>query len=84
MLDQLHGIGRWVDACLQELLLFCKKFITYSDDTLRVLREFKRVCEDYFVTTYDAEAMHPNIRTEVCFDFMLVALDSFVFKVKPS
>ena len=45
------------------------------------MKDFKIVHDDAFVTTYDLEAMHPNISTEEGLDFTMVTLDSFVFKV---
>ena len=82
--SQLHVICRWVGACLKELLPFCKTFINNSDDVLKILRHFRRVCDDIFVTICDAEAMHPNINTDEGLDFIMAALDAFVFKVNHS
>ena len=49
--SQLHGIGRWVDTYLKELLSFCKTYIKNSDDMLRILRNVGLVFDDVFVTT---------------------------------
>ena len=46
--SQLHGIGRWVDAYLKELLPFCKIYIKNSDDALRILMDFGIVFDDVF------------------------------------
>ena len=81
--SQLHGIGRWVDSYLKELLPFCKTHIKNSDDVLGILRGFGLVFEDVFIATCDAEAMHPNINTEEGLAFVMVALDAFMFKTKP-
>ena len=81
--SQLHGIGRWVDSYLKELLPFCKTCIKNSDDVLGILRGFGLVFEDVFITTSDAEAMYPNINTEEGLAFVMVALDAFIFKTKP-
>ena len=51
---------------------------------LRILKDFKIVYDNIFITTCDAEEMCPNISTEEGFAFVMAALDSFVFKVKPS
>ena len=80
----LYGIGRWVDKCLKELLPFYKTCIKNSDDVLRILKDVKLVHDEIFVTTCDAELMHPNISTEEGLAFAMAALDSFVFKVNPS
>ena len=79
----LHGIGRWVDVHLKELLPFCKTYIENSDDILRILKDFKLFYDDIFVTNFDAEAMCPNMSTDEGLAFTIAALDSFVFKVKP-
>ena len=50
---------------------------------LKFLKDFKIVHDDIFVTTCDAEAMYPNINKEEGLAFVMTALDSFVFKVKP-
>ena len=81
--SQLHGIGRWVDTYLKELLPFCKTYIKNSGDVLRILRDFRLVFDDIFVTTCDAEAMYPNINTEEGLAFIMAALGAFIFKVKP-
>ena len=81
--SQLHGIGRWLDAYLKELLPFCKTYIKNSDDMLRILRDFGVVFDDIFVTTCDTEAMCPKISTEKGLSFMIAALDTFIFRVKP-
>ena len=81
--SQLHGIGRWVDAYLKELLHFYKTYIKNSDDVIRILRDFGVVFDDIFVTTCDAEAMYPNINTEEGLAFMMAALDTLIFRVKP-
>ena len=49
---------------------------------LRILRNFGLVLDDVFVNAYDAEAIHPNINTEEGIVFTMVALDTFIFKVK--
>ena len=51
---------------------------------LRILKDVKIVYDDIFVSTCDAEVMHPSISTEEGLAFVMVVLDSFVFKVKPS
>ena len=49
-----------------------------------MLRDFRRVYDDIFVTSCDDEAMHPNINTEKGLAFTMAVLDSFTFKVKSS
>ena len=80
--SQLHGIGRWVDSYLKELLPFCKTHMKNLDDVLSILRGFGLVFEDVFVTTCDTEVMHPNTNTEEGLTFMMAALDAFFFKIK--
>ena len=77
--SQFLSISRWVDAYLKELLPFCKTYIKNSDDVLRILRDFGFVC----VTTFDSEAMCPNINTEEGLTFIMASPDTFIFKVKP-
>ena len=79
-----HGIGRWVDMHLKELIPFCKTCIRNSDNILSILKDFKIVHDDIFVTNCDAELMCPIISTEEGLAFIMAALDSFVFKVKPN
>ena len=50
---------------------------------LRILRNFRLVLDEIFVTTCDTEEMYPNIKTEEGLAFTMVALDTFIFKVKP-
>ena len=81
--SQLHTIGRWMDTCLNELLPFYKTHIKNSDDVLKILIDFRRVCDDNFATTCNAEAMRPNFNTEEGLGFAMEDLDVFIFKVKP-
>ena len=47
----LYGVGRWVDTHLKEFLHFCKTCIKNSDDVLRILKDFKIVHDNVFITT---------------------------------
>ena len=73
-----------MDPYLKELLPFCKTYIKNSDDVLRMLRYFGLVFDDIFVTTWDSEAMCPNINTEERMAFAMEALDAFILKLKPN
>ena len=46
-----------------------------SDDVLKRLKQFKRVLDSHFTTTYDSEAMNPSARTEEGSSFLMLALD---------
>ena len=81
--SQLHGIGRLVVTHLKELLPFCKTHVKNSDDVLKILKDFKTVYDDIFVTNCDAETINPNVNTEEGLAFAIAALDSSALKVKP-
>ena len=38
--------------------------------------------EDYFISTCDAEAMYPNVKTEEGLTFLIAARDAHIFKVR--
>lgn len=71
----LHGIRRWVDIHLKELLPFCKMCINNSDDALKILKDLKIVHDDVFVTNCDSEVMYPNINAEEGLVVVMTAMD---------
>ena len=81
--SSLHGVGRWVDSYLKELLPFCKTYIKNSDDVLKSLKRFLSAEENVSFTTCDAVAMYPNIKTEEGLAFIIATLDGLIFRVKP-
>ena len=80
--SQARVVGRQVGAYLQQLLLFYKTCVKNSDGALRILRDFRLVFDDFFVTTCEEEEACPNVNTDEELVLMMVALDAFIFKVK--
>ena len=68
---------------MKELLPYCYAQIKKYDDVIRKLNSFQCVSSNMHITACDAVAMYPNIHTDQGLALISMALDTFVFKVRP-
>ena len=66
------------------MLPFCRACEKNSDDPITRLKQLERESNNYFIAACDTEEICSNAKTEESLAFLILELDTFVFKAQPN
>ena len=66
----------------KEFLPCCRTCAKNSNYAIRILNEFKKISNNYFITAYDTEVACPNVKTEEGLELLILSLEDFMFKAQ--